>query len=80
MGTSVVEFGSWGYWLHDGHFELLLHFLGNEVDPLSNPPDWLLDLGRLRRVLILDEERRRPTKSLKDFIGTYNLEAAEISR
>lgn len=45
---------------------------------MAYPADYqaYLDLGRLRRVLILDEERRRPTESLKKFIQTYHLEAA----
>jgi hypothetical protein len=46
------------------------------------PPDYqaYLDLGRLRRTLILDEEKRRPTPSLKKFIQQYSLEAAEIGQ
>jgi len=43
MGTSVVFFGPHGFWLNDGHFQLLLHFLANEVDRLPDPPDWLQD-------------------------------------
>lgn len=49
---------------------------------VPTPPDYkhYLELGRLRRVLILDEERRRPTKSMKEFIRAYRLEAAVIDR
>jgi hypothetical protein len=46
------------------------------------PPEYqaYLDLGRLRRTLILDEEKRRPTPALKKFIETYRLEAAVLDQ
>jgi hypothetical protein len=44
MGTSVVDFGAHGFWLNDGHFELLLHLLANEVDREPHPEEWLLAL------------------------------------
>jgi hypothetical protein len=42
MGTSVVDFGPYGFWLNDGHFELLLHLLAREVDHVADPAEWLL--------------------------------------
>jgi len=37
-----------------------------------------LNLGRFRNALILDEEQRRPTAALRQFIQDYNLKAYEI--
>jgi hypothetical protein len=37
-----------------------------------------INLGRFRNALVLDEEKRRPTKSLKQFIGYYGLGAYEV--
>jgi hypothetical protein len=44
------------------------------------PPEYQAyeDLGRLRRVLILDEEKRRSTWALRKFITEYGLQAAEV--
>src|SRR5205823_8055599 len=36
------------------------------------------DLGRFRDALLLDEQRRRPTNALGEFIANYGLEAAQI--
>lgn len=42
MGTSFVVFRDKGFWLNDGHLELLLHLLANEVDRLGESASpWL---------------------------------------
>lgn len=44
--------------------------------PISVPASYqlYLDLGRFKNALILDEEKRRPTAGLADFIGSYYLQ------
>jgi hypothetical protein len=44
---------------------------------VSVPPSYqmYLDLGRFKNALILDEEKRRPTTGLGDFIVAYHLQA-----
>jgi hypothetical protein len=37
-----------------------------------------LGLGRFRNALVLDEQARRPSTSLREFIDTYDLPAHEI--
>jgi hypothetical protein len=37
-----------------------------------------INLGRFRNALVLDEVKRRPTRSLKQFIGNYGLGAYEV--
>ena len=37
-----------------------------------------LNLGRFRNALVLDEEKRRPTRSLSQFIGNYGLRAYKV--
>ena len=37
-----------------------------------------INLGRFRNALVLDEVKRRPTKSLKQFIGNYGLAAYDV--
>ena len=46
MGTSWVGVGEHGFWLNDGHCELLLHFLANEVDRHPAPAPWLVKAGK----------------------------------
>jgi hypothetical protein len=48
---------------------------------VSVPPAYqaYLDLGRFRNALILDEERRRPTEALREFIQKNGLKAYEIA-
>src|SRR5205823_5783828 len=48
---------------------------------LLKPPDdyqAYQNLGRFRDALLLDEQSRRPAKSLKQFIANYGLHANEI--
>ena len=37
-----------------------------------------LDLGRFRNALVLDEEKRRPTAALREFVQNWDLGAYEI--
>ncbi len=38
-----------------------------------------LDLGRFRNALLLDEEKKRPTPGLSEFIGDYGLQGFQVS-
>jgi hypothetical protein len=62
--------------------ELILtgNFLPKIDAKIPIPDDYraYINLGRFRNALVLDEVRRRPTKSLQQFIGYYGLGAYEV--
>lgn len=51
-----------------------------QVDRSSSPPLYrtYLDLGRFRNALVMDEQKRRPTEALGEFIQKGGLEAYQI--
>ena len=44
MGSSFVEFHNKGFWTRDAKIEVWLHLLVCEIDSISHPPLWLLQL------------------------------------
>jgi hypothetical protein len=67
------------------HNDLILSRLPGNSDtkidakfPIPEDYRTYLNLGRFRNALILDEVKRRPTKSLSQFIGNYGLDAYEV--
>jgi hypothetical protein len=70
-----------GRWFND---LVLSRLRGNsltKIDPeFPTPQDYrtYINLGRFRNALILDEFKRRPTKSLGEFIENYGLHAYEV--
>jgi len=81
LGKIAAGPASNGHW----HDDLVLSRLpGNSSTKIDAnfpvPEDYrsYLNLGRFRNALLLDEAKRRPTKSLNDFIANYGLGACEV--
>src|SRR6185436_14061165 len=43
MGSIFVGVGTFGFWCNDGHLELLLHLLSDEIERLEDPEPWLTE-------------------------------------
>lgn len=51
----------------------------SEIVPVPQSYQTYLDLGRFRNALLLDEDRKRPTPGLTDFINAYGLRGYSAS-
>ena len=58
-----------------------LKWAGLRGTPLNHTPETYqtyLDLGRFRNALVLDEEKKRPTPGLADFLSLYHLQPIQL--
>jgi hypothetical protein len=49
-----------------------------DVVPFPDSYQTYLDLGRFRNALLLDEEKKRPTPGLNEFINDYGLRGYSV--
>lgn len=43
MGSSFVSLGSFGFWCNDGHLQLLMHLLAEEIERTEGSEPWLIE-------------------------------------